>query len=39
MPREQPSDTASDEGSPGFAGSFVGFFEDGGNTIAGRHSA
>ena len=36
MPREQPSDTAFDEGSPGFAGRFVGTFADGGNTIVGR---
>jgi hypothetical protein len=36
MPREQPSDTAFAEGTPGFAGRFVGTFEDGGNTIAGR---
>ena len=36
MPREQPSDTAFAEGSPGFAGRFIGSFEDGGNTIAGR---
>ncbi|MPY95666.1 MAG: hypothetical protein GEV08_22200 [Acidimicrobiia bacterium] len=36
MPREQPSDAAFDEGSPGFAGRFVGAFADGGNTIVGR---
>jgi len=36
LPREQPSDTAFAEGTPGFAGRFVGTFEDGGNTIAGR---
>jgi len=36
MPREQPSDTAFDEGSPGFAGRFVGTFEDDGDTIVGR---
>jgi hypothetical protein len=36
MPREQPSDTAFAEGSPGFSGRFVGSFEDGGNTIVGR---
>jgi hypothetical protein len=36
MPREQPSETAFAEGSPGFAGRFVGTFEDGGNTIVGR---
>ena len=35
MPREQPSDTAFAEGSPGFAGRFVGTFADGGNTING----
>ena len=36
MPREQPSDTAFAEGSPGFAGRFVGTFADGGDTIDGR---
>ena len=36
MPREQPSDTAFAEGSPGFAGRFVGTFTDDGNTIVGR---
>lgn len=36
MPREQPSDTAFAEGSSGFSGRFVGTFEDGDNTIAGR---
>ncbi len=36
MPREQPSDSAFAEGSPEFAGRFVGTFEDDGNTIAGR---
>jgi hypothetical protein len=36
MPREQPSDTAFAEGTPGFSGRFVGTFEDGGNTIVGR---
>lgn len=35
MPREQPSDTAFAEGSPGFAIRFVGTFEDDGNTIVG----
>ena len=33
LPREQPSDTAFAEGTPGFAGRFVGTFEDGGDTI------
>ena len=36
MPREQPSDTAFADGSPGFSGRFVGTFADGGNTIMGR---
>jgi hypothetical protein len=36
MPREQPSDTAFADGTPGFSGRFVGTFEDGGNTIVGR---
>ena len=36
LPREQPSDTAFAEGTPGFAGRFVGTFEDGGNTVVGR---
>lgn len=36
LSRDQPSDTAFAEGSPGFAGRFVGTFEDGGNTIDGR---
>jgi hypothetical protein len=36
MPREQPSDKAFAEGSPGFSLRFVGTFEDGGDTIAGR---
>jgi hypothetical protein len=36
MPREQPSDTAFAEGTPGFSGGFGGTFEDGGNTIAGH---
>lgn len=36
MPREQPSDTAFDEGSPGFAERFVGTFEDDGDTVVGR---
>jgi len=36
LPREQPSDSAFAEGTPGFAGRFVGTFEDDGNTIAGR---
>jgi hypothetical protein len=36
MPREQPSDTAFAEGTPGFSGRFVGTFEDGGSTIVGR---
>ena len=36
MPREQPSDTAFAEGSPGFSLRFVGTFEAGGNVIAGR---
>ncbi len=36
MPRQQPSETAFAEGSPGFAGRFVGTFEDNGNTIVGQ---
>jgi hypothetical protein len=36
LPREQPSDTAFAEGSPGFAGRFVGTFAEGGNAILGR---
>jgi hypothetical protein len=36
MPREQPSETAFAEGTPGFSGRFVGTFADGGNTIIGR---
>lgn len=36
MSRKQPSETAFAEGSPGFAGRFVGTFEDGGDTIDGR---
>ena len=36
LPRAQESETAFAEGSPGFAGRFVGTFADGGNTIEGR---
>jgi hypothetical protein len=36
LPREQPSDTAFADGSPGFSGRFVGTFADGGNTIIGH---
>jgi hypothetical protein len=34
--RSSPPDTAFDEGSPGFAGRFLGTFEDDGDTIVGR---
>jgi len=35
LPREQPSDAAFAEGTPDFAGRFLGTFEDGGDTIVG----
>jgi hypothetical protein len=39
MPREQPSDTAFAEGTPGFSGRFVGTFEDDLQTAYRRVSA
>jgi hypothetical protein len=39
MPREQPSDTAFAEGTPGFSGPFVGTFEDDLQTTYRRVSA
>jgi hypothetical protein len=36
LPREQPSEAAFAEGTPSFAGRFVGTFADGGSTIDGR---